>query len=100
MISPAQEIILISSEKSDRALFYTTRGIIESKMTLRDIESLLSPLGFFRTHKGYIVNLSMIQEIQNQDNGTLLLTLSHYPKEKVPVSRHYIKDFKNTLHLV
>ena len=43
MISPAQEIILISSEKSDRALFYTTRGIIESKMTLRDIESLLSP---------------------------------------------------------
>lgn len=92
--------IMISSEKSDRALFYTTRGIIESKMTLRDIESLLSPLGFFRTHKGYIVNLSMIQEIQNQDNGTLLLTLSHYPKEKVPVSRHYIKDFKNTLHLV
>ena len=100
MISPAQEIVLISSEKSDRALFYTTRGIIESKMTLRDIESLLSPLGFFRTHKGYIVNLSMIHEIQNQDNGTLLLTLSHYPKEKVPVSRHYIKDFKNTLHLV
>ncbi|WP_366208958.1 hypothetical protein [uncultured Dialister sp.] len=25
------------------------------------------------------MNLSMIQEIQNQDNGTLLLTLSHYP---------------------
>ena len=46
------------------------------------------------------MNLSMIQEIQNQDNGTLLLTLSHSPREKVPVSRHYIKDFKNTLHLV
>ena len=92
MISPTQEIILISSEKSDRALFYTTRGIIESLLS--------PPLGFFRTHKGYIVNLSMIHEIQNQDNGTLLLTLSHYPKEKVPVSRHYIKDFKNTLHLV
>ena len=58
------------------------------------------PLGFFRTHKGYIVNLSMIQEIQNQDNGILLLTLAHSPREKVPVSRHYIKDFKNTLHWV
>lgn len=43
MISPAQEIVLISTEKSDRSLFYTTSGIIESKMTLRDIESLLSP---------------------------------------------------------
>lgn len=100
MISPSQEIILISTEKSDRSLFYTTSGIIESKMTLRDIETLLSPLGFFRTHKGYIVNLSMIQEIQTQDNGTLLLTLNYFPKEKVPVSRHYIKAFKNTLHLV
>ena len=87
----AQEIVLISTEKSDRSLFYTTRGIIES---------LLSPLGFFRTHKGYIVNLSRIQEIQNQDNAILLLTLAHYPREKVPVSRHYIKDFQNTLHLV
>jgi len=96
----AQEIVLISTEKSDLSLFYTTSGIIESKMTLRDIESLLPPLGFFRTHKGYIVNLSMIQEIQNQDNAPLLLTLSHSPREKVPVSRHYIKDFKNTLHLV
>lgn len=52
MISPAQEIILISSEKSDRALFYTTRGIIESKMTLRDIESLLSPPGFLPHAQG------------------------------------------------
>ncbi|MCI6916009.1 MAG: hypothetical protein MR962_07915 [Dialister sp.] len=38
-----QEIVLISTEKSDRSLFYTTSGIIESKMTLHDIESLLSP---------------------------------------------------------
>ena len=52
MISPAQEIILISSEKSDRALFYTTRGIIESKMTLRDIESLLSPPGLLPHAQG------------------------------------------------
>ena len=52
MISPAQEIVLISTEKSDRSLFYTTSGIIESKMTLRDIETLLSPLGFFRHTQG------------------------------------------------
>ena len=27
----AQEIVLISTEKSDRSLFYTTRGIIETR---------------------------------------------------------------------
>lgn len=93
------EIIIISTEKSDRSLFYTTSGIIESKMALRDAEQLLAPHGFFRTHKGYIVNLAMIQELESQDNGTLLLTMNYFPKEKVPVSRHYIKDFKNTLHI-
>lgn len=98
-LSPSEEIVLISTEKSDCSLFYTTSGIIESKMTLRDIETLLSPLGFFRTHKGYIVNLSMIHEISPQDNGTLLLTMTRYEKEKIPVSRHYIKSFKDTLHI-
>lgn len=99
MISPAREIVLISTEKSDRSLFYTTSGIVESRMTLRDIESLLTPLGFFRTHKGYIVNLSMIHEIEPQDNGTLLLTMTRYEKQKIPVSRHYIKAFKDILHI-
>lgn len=93
------EIINTSTEKSDRSLFYTTSGIIESRMALRDAEQLLAPHGFFRTHKGYIVNLAMIQELESQDNGTLLLTMNYFPKEKVPVSRHYIKDFKNTLHI-
>ena len=85
--------------ENHRSLFYTTSGIIESRMALRDAEQLLAPHGFFRTHKGYIVNLAMIQELESQDNGTLLLTMNYFPKEKVPVSRHYIKDFKNTLHI-
>ena len=99
ILSPAKEIVLISTEKSDNSLFYTTEGIIRSKMTLRDAEALLTEQGFFRTHKGYIVNLSMIYEIETQDNGTLLLTMNRYPKEKVPVSRHYIKDFRTVMHM-
>ena len=50
MISPAQEIVLISTEKSDRSLFYTTSGIVESKMTLRDIAPL--PIGLFPHAQG------------------------------------------------
>ena len=99
ILSPAKEIVLISTEKSDNSLFYTTEGIIRSKMTLRDAEALLAEQGFFRTHKGYIGNLSMIYEIETQDNGTLLLTMDRYPKEKVPVSRHYIKDFRTVMHM-
>ena len=99
MINPVQEIVFICTEKSDCSLFYTTKGIITSKITLRDSESLLEPVGFFRTHKGYIVNLSMIQEIHPQDNGTLLLSMDHFSRDKVPVSRHYLKDFKAIMHM-
>lgn len=99
MLTPAKEIILISTEKSDNTLFYTTEGIIRSKMTLRDAETLLADQGFFRTHKGYIVNLSMIYKIETQDNGTLLLAMNHYQKEKVPVSRHYIKNFRSAMNM-
>lgn len=98
-INPAKEIVLVSTEKTDRTLFYTVSGIVESRMLLRDVEKLLTPLGFFRTHKGYIVNLAMIHEIQPQDNGTLLLTMTRYDKQKIPVSRHYIKPFKEVLHI-
>ena len=92
-LSPQKDIFLIATEKTDSTLFYTREGIIRSFMTLREAEKTLTPLGFFRTHKGFIVNLSKIHEIQPQDNGTLLLTMTRFDKLKVPVSRHYIKPF-------
>ena len=45
ILSPSKEIVLISTEKSDNSLFYTTEGIIRSKMTLRDAEALLAEQG-------------------------------------------------------
>ena len=98
-LSPQKDIFLIATEKTDSPLFYTREGIIRSFMTLREAEKTLTPLGFFRTHKGFIVNLSKIHEIQPQDNGTLLLTMTRFDKLKVPVSRHYIKPFKEVLHI-
>lgn len=97
MINPRQELVFISTEKSDHSFFYTTHGIVESPMTLKSAEELLSNCGFFRTSKGYIVNLNMIYTIENQVNSTLTLRMDHYPKLKIPVSRHYIKQFRNAI---
>lgn len=94
-----EEIVLVSTEKSDGSYFYTKDGIIHSTMTLRDTEALLAGKGFCRTHKGYMVNLAMVREIRSEDNGTLLLTMKGYPGEKVPVSRHYLKQFRRLMGL-
>ena len=61
-MNPSEEIVLVKTEKFNCTLFYTTRGILESKILLKDVESELSHLGFCRTHKSYVVNLNMIKE--------------------------------------
>lgn len=94
-----EEIVLVSTEKSDGSYFYTLGGIIRSGMTLREAEALLAGKGFCRTHKGYVVNLALVREIRSEDNGTLLLSMEGYPGESVPVSRHYIKDFRRRMGL-
>ncbi len=93
----AEDILLVATEKSDSSFFYTESGIVRSKITLREAEQILLPHGFFRTHKGYLVNMAMVEKAEPEDNGILLLTVKGYPKEKVPVSRHYVKDFKQAM---
>lgn len=62
---------------------------------LSKLESKLPPALLFKTHRNYLVNLAKIQEIQPWFNNTLQLTLQS--GEKVPVSRSYLKDFKEKM---
>ena len=54
--------------------------------------------GFFREHRGYLVNLSMVEEIESVSGGTLLLTLNAVD-EKIPVSRRRVAALKKALGL-
>lgn len=99
VLNSVEEIIFVRSIKKGNTLFYTTRGILESKIILRDIEERLRPYSFFRTHKSYIVNLKMIREIEPWFNDTYVLVMSKYKDEEVPVSRHYLKDFKMVMNI-
>lgn len=99
VLNSVKEIIFVRSIKKGNTLFYTTRGILESKILLKDIEERLKPYSFFRTHKSYIVNLKMIREIEPWFNDTYVLVMDKYKDEQVPVSRHYLKDFKTIMKI-
>lgn len=99
VLDPAREIVFAEKEKTETLRFYTTRGILESKGSLRDVEQELLPYGFFRTHRFYLVNISFIHEIIPWFNNTYLLSMKHYEKEEVPVSRHYLKEFREIMKL-
>lgn len=98
VFDPSTEIIMIKTECGS-ALFYTTRGIIKTNLLLKEAEENLANSGFMRTHKSFIVNTNMIREVIPYFNDTFLLVMQNYEKEEVPVSRHFMKPFKNKIGL-
>lgn len=100
LLDPENEIMLVKTEKGSDTLFYTTRGILASKISLKEAERILLASGFCRTHKSYLVNLNKIKEMIPWFNDTFLLVTEQYEKEQVPVSRHYLKSFKEMMHLI
>ena len=99
VLNPEKEIVLIKTLQG-KLQFYTTRGILESKLLLKDVESRLSRSGFLRPNKSFLVNINMVKEIEPWFNDTYLLIMNHYEKEEVPVSRHYLKDFKTVMGIL
>jgi DNA-binding LytR/AlgR family response regulator len=53
---------------------------------------------FFRTHKSYLVNLDKVKQAVPFFNYTYLLKLEG-SKDEIPVSRSYLKDFKQMMLL-
>ena len=99
VLKSEEEIVLIKTLQG-KLQFYTTRGILESKLLLKDVETRLSRCGFLRTNKSFLVNINMVKEIEPWFNDTYLLIMKHYEKEEVPVSRHYLKDFKTVMGIL
>lgn len=94
LIDDGEKMIVISPSSiyyavpSDRMLeIYTEDKIIESKLTLQELERKLTGLPFFRTHRSYLVNLNQILEITPWFNGAYNITLKDEENTTIPVSR-------------
>lgn len=94
LIDDGEKMIVLSPDSiyyavpSQRMLeIHTENGVIESKMTLQELEKKLEGLSFFRTHRSYLVNLDYILEITPWFNGAYNITLKDKEKTTIPVSR-------------
>jgi len=95
--------ILIAIEKiryvmarDDYAYLQTDTDRYFSTVSLAQLEKRLDGHGFFRVHRGYLVNLSMVEEVEPVTGGTLLLTLNGV-QDKIPVSRRRVSLLKKAL---
>ena len=84
--------------RDDYAYLQTGTDRFFSTVSLAQPEKTLDGHGFFRVHRGYLVNLALVKEVEPQSGGTLLLTLDGVD-EKIPVSRRRVSSLKKALGL-
>jgi len=98
LLNPESEISLVRAEQQ-RIIISTNKGEFEINAPLKELEQKLKDHGFLRTHKSYIVNVGKIREVIPWFNDTFILTLENCNHKEIPVSRHYLPDFKKVLNI-
>lgn len=75
-------------------LFTPRHKMLTVKQSLKEIESRLSPHGFVRVHKGYLVNVSKVSRMKAWFSGAYILVMNDEKATEIPLSRRYANDFK------
>jgi two-component system, LytTR family, response regulator LytT len=91
--------ILYVMAKDDYSYLYTPADRYLSTISLAQLEVKLEPVGFFRIHRRYLVNLAKVKEVVPMYGGTLLLTLADDASTQIPVSRRRVPALKKALGL-
>jgi two-component system response regulator LytT len=91
--------ILYVMAKDDYSYLYTSGDRYLSTISLAQLEIKLEPVGFFRIHRRYLVNLARVKEVVPMYGGTLLLTLADDAATQIPVSRRRVPALKKALGL-
>jgi len=77
-----------------KSSIYSTFGEYETIKSLRELESILNPEKFIRSHTGYIVNVSKISKVEARGNMSYTLFFADTEKTAL-LSRNRRKLFKN-----
>jgi two-component system LytT family response regulator len=93
------DIFFAKAAGKRNTLIVARKGQFSTSTTLRELEVRLSRANFVRTHKSYLVNAELIEEVVPWFNNTYLLVLQDCPVRDIPVARHYVRDFNLHMHL-
>lgn len=92
-----EDIIAIAVDNGITTI-YTSEKEFSTNEPLNAYEEKVKGHAFLRVHRSYLLNIKEILEIQPWFNHTFLVTMSN--QVKIPVSRHYMKRFKEKVGLV
>lgn len=87
--------VLYFESVESRTYAYTETAVYQCRKRLYELEEILTRTPFLRISKSCIVNTAAIIRTKAQFNGRLLTELQN--GEKLLVSKHYIKNFREKM---
>lgn len=81
--------ILYIESRGHQMIYRTVDGEYEARGRLDDLEKELKPYGFFRSNRGYLVNLSRVAGVKNE--------CCLIGEDRLPISRQKKADFMREL---
>jgi len=95
LIDPAD--ILFAFAQDDRAYLQTLDDRLPTQFTLTELEKRLSRSGFFRTHRGYLVNLQQVKEVIPYTRDSFSLRLKDPSGTEIPLSKSAERELRELL---
>jgi ABC-2 type transport system ATP-binding protein len=95
LVDPAE--ILYVFAQDDRTYLQTEEGSLRTQFTLAELEERLSRSGFFRAHRGYLVNLQHVKEVIPYTRDSFSLRLKDAEGTKIPLSKSAARDLREIL---
>jgi ABC-2 type transport system ATP-binding protein len=95
LINPAESLYAETGE--GRTFLVTTEGRLPTQFTLQELEERLVRSGFFRAHRGYLVNLQHIREVIPFTRNSFSLRLDDTGGTIIPLSKTAASELKDLL---
>lgn len=78
---------------------HTQSGDYVENLLLGDYEKKLTPYGFYRIHKSYLINMDAISELFPWASNSVAVKMRGFEKDILPVSREKVRQLRQMLNL-
>jgi ABC-2 type transport system ATP-binding protein len=95
LVNPGE--IYYAEAEEGRAFLHTAEGRLPTQFTLAELDVRLSRSGFFRAHRGYLVNLQHVKEVIPFTRNSFSLRLDDAAGTLIPLSKSAAADLRELL---
>lgn len=95
LVNPA-DILYVEADEG-RAFLKTASDRLPTQFTLTELEGRLSRSGFFRAHRGYLVNLQHVKEVIPYTRNSFSLRLNDAANTEIPLSKSAAAELRELL---